>query len=273
MQPTRRGALEGARLVWHRWPGTMQVPTGTYRPLQAVVCVIALAACEWRAEPSAGRPKEQATSRRAAASDLPAGPAFDVSGTRGTAVFWVLGALNEYLGRRTFAGGGEDVETLFCNEDKFVPRFRNMLGRLVREQQLADDLSESTVQGWLVTFHSQALAVRIDQLYRDRRPTGMFANPGRHELVALYVSRDILVTERREHVVAYLAGAYQRFGQGDSIVLANAEHKARLIAEWLAQIGATNVRHETLRETVPNGNVVSFRASPAIRRALSQTDP
>ena len=244
-----------------------------YRPLQVVAFVGALAACGWRAAPSAGQPNGPATSREAAARELPTRPAFDVSGTRGTAVFWVLGALNEYLGRRTFASGGDEVETFFCNEQTFVPVFRDMLRRLVREQQLSNDLSESIVQDCLLSFRSHGLAARIDRLYRDRRSTGMFANPGRHEIVARYVSRDVLATEPREHVVAYLAGAYQRFGQGDSIVLANAEHKAQLIAEWLVQVGATNVRHETMRETVPNGNVVSFRASPALRRALSQTEP
>lgn len=251
-----------------------QERAGTYRCMQVTAMVIALAACEQRAARPESQPQGEVTSSQAAGtSERPAGPAFDVSGTRGTAVFWVLGALNEYLGRRTFAGGGEDVETFFCNEGEFVPRFRNMLRRVVREQQLADDLGESVVQDCLVSFRSRSLAARIDQLYRDRRPTGMFANPGRRELFAGYVSRDVLASERREHVVAYLAGAYQRFGQGDSIAFPNAEHKARLIAEWFVQVGATNVRHETMRGTIPNGNVVSFRASPALKRALTRTDP
>lgn len=201
-----------------------------------------------------------------------AGPTFDLSGHRGESVFWVLGTLNEYLGRGTSEGRGSWLEQFYCNESKFVPVFRAGLRRMLRDQELTDDVAESVEHGCLTTFSSDAVAGRIDRVYRNRRRTGghMRRADGRRwtEIIVLQISDAVFDGRSRDDRLAYLAGAYARFGDGSMFRFSNAEHKAALVARLLVQVGATDVRHETTRHTIPNGNTVSFRASPSLMRTL-----
>ena len=203
-----------------------------------------------------------------------AGPTFDLTHGRAEAVFWLLGTLNEYTGRGTVEGRGSHIEQFFCDESALLPAFRTVLARVLREQGLPDDVVESTRQDCLVSLHSEGVAGRINRLYVDRRRTGGHVRLVRPEpsgeIVALYVSDGMFDGVSDTERIAYLAGAYARYGRGSSYVLSNAEHKAALIARLLLDVGATDIQHRTSRDTIPNGNVVSFAASAQLLRALEQ---
>ena len=204
------------------------------------------------------------------------GPAaFALTGGRAATVYWVLGALGEYQGRQVVGDGGDAVELFYCNETRLLNRFRRVLARLAFEQGLDNDRRETALQDCLVTFHSTSIAWAVNSMYRDRRTTGFFDGPissGR-ERVALRISDQVFEGTGRDTLLAYLAGVYWRFGQGEVIAFANAEHKADLVASLLRQVGATDVRRDSRRDTIPHGNAVYFKAPAALMKALTSDEP
>lgn len=236
-----------------------------------VVAVAALVAW-WEHSPTPPQTPQADAPLTRPLHEMFAGPTFDMSDHRGAAVFWMLGTLDEYLGRRIVEGRGSHIATFYCNEATFVPVFRAGLRRLMREQGLADDVAETTEQECLRAFDSEAVGARINRAYQDRRRTGGRVNvPAGYrsqEVIALHVSDAMFEARSDADRTAYLAGAYARFGADSTFQFSNAEHKAAVIARLLMQVGATDVRHHTSRDTIPNGNTVTFRALPALMTAL-----
>jgi hypothetical protein len=197
--------------------------------------------------------------------------AFDLSGDKAEAVFWVLGFLNEYLGRRV-VDDSDVVEHLYCNEQDKAAHLRAMLRRLQREQQLPDDLREAVVQECLLYFHSPALARELNRMYASRKPSGAFyeSNGRLREEFSLEATQGLFARVGPEARLAYLAAAYYRYSKDDgTMVFANAAHKADLVADLLREAGATAVTRETVRG-LPNANIVRFTSSPALNAMLAR---
>jgi len=99
----------------------------------------------------------------------------------------------------------------------------------------------------------------------------MFVNG--NEVITLRATLDMFDGMGRDAMLAYLSGAYQRYGRGNTIGFANAEHKADLIARLLTEVGATDVRRLTARDSIPNGNWVQFHASSDLMAVLTRDEP
>jgi hypothetical protein len=210
-------------------------------------------------------------SRVAAAPAAAVPSALDLSGDKAEAVFWVLGFFDEYLGRGVL-DDSDVIERLYCNEQDKAARLRTMIRRLQREQQLADDLREAVVQECLLWFHSPTLARELNRMYASREPSGMFDTSGgrMREQITLKATRDLFARVGREARLAYLAGAYYRYGQDDGTMrFANAAHKADLIADLLREAGATAVMRETFKG-LPHTNIVRFTPSAALKAAFAR---
>ncbi len=202
----------------------------------------------------------------------PAGPPIlDVSNDRIRTIFWLLGLIDEYNGRQVASSTDDRVEGFYCDETELARLFRRVLSRLAREQGFRDDVSERVHQECLTEFQSLEMRVALDSFYVDRRTTGMFANE--NEIIALRATYDMFDGMGRDAKLAYLSGAYQRYGSGSAFVFANAEHKADLIARLLTDVGATDVRRATARDSIPNGNWVHFRASSELMAELEGDQP
>jgi hypothetical protein len=243
-----------------------------------VVCVLAIPLVS----PACGTDDAGASARTAvsspavppssrAAAPPPAVPsAFDLSGNKAEAVFWVLGFLDEYLGRGVL-DDSDLIERLYCNEKDKSARLRTMLRRLQREQQLPDDLREAVVQECLLWFHSLTLAGELNRMYANREPSGTFDTSGgrEREYVTLKATHDLFARVGADARLAYLAGAYYRYGVDDGTMgFANAAHKADLIADLLREAGATAVTRETVKG-LPNANIVRFTPSAALKAAFT----
>lgn len=204
-----------------------------------------------------------------ASAPLPQPPLLDVLGHRGVTVYWVLGFVDEYLGR-SIVDGHDLVIRLYCNEQDKAPTVRAMLHRLLREQRLPDDLDESAEQ-CLLAFRSPELARAIDSLYTRRQALGSFARMGaaRGEVVDLFVTADMFDLVGRDAKLAYLAGAFYRHQREGAFLFANAAHKADLVADLLRGMGAGRVERETLPGR-PNGNFVRFTPTPELTAWLGR---
>ena len=69
-------------------------------------------------------------------------------------------------------------------------------------------------------------------------------------------------------VLSVIRGAYARYGRANAIGLANAHHKAVVLATLLGDLGCADVRVESNSGFVPQTNVVHFSPTAEVRRML-----
>src|SRR4029453_14011252 len=132
-------------------------------------------------------------------------------------------------------------------------------------------------QECLVSFYSKAIAHRLNSCYRftvtDQRreqgPDGTYRRTAAASLergLFFRASAISALTERglsddvffRRRAVAYLAGAWARFGHDQKFVFSNARAKADLIAVLLLDLGCRNIIVESTVGLTPQGNAVHF---------------
>ena len=194
-------------------------------------------------------------------------PTLDLAGAKGETVYEVLGFLNEYSGRIVFEDN-DVVERFYANERDRAATFEALLRRLAEEQQISPAIRE--VDRESVTYlHSAHLRNALDALYEDRREGGFSERPeGMLPVLNFYVSASMFPADRRDLKLAYLSGAYARYGRGNAIGFANAHHKAIVLADLLRDLGCGDVRVESTVGYAPQTNVVYFSPSGEVRRFL-----
>lgn len=242
-----------------------------------LVCCIALAAC--RREPQG----IDARLRARAGTPAPSSDgscAFDLTAGRAETVFYVLGYLDEYLGRNIMEDD-DLVEGLFCNEREQAAAFRAILQRLAAEQGLDPTIREETRQECLVSFRSRPIAERLNSCYRYQLSSdslaqgadGTYRRLGRGALdLALFMKRGAASAAGsldRERALPYIAGAWARHGRGDALAFANSRDKATLIAQLLTRLGCRDVRLESNFGYIPQTNILRFTPTGEVRQWMS----
>ncbi len=190
----------------------------------------------------------------------------DLSGSKGETVFFVLGMLDEY-GGRDLRNETDIVERFYCNEHVNAFVFRAYLDRLAREQGLSSEVETRWYQDCLVSFHSKEMRDFVNQFYiyePGAEPADAYT---RGESASL--SWVQLGGRDRALQLAYLAGAYFRYGRNGGFRFANASAKRNLVAKLVEQIGCTDTRTSS-REGLPYQNEVLFTPTSEVRTAFEQ---
>jgi hypothetical protein len=189
----------------------------------------------------------------------------DLSGKKGQTVFFLLGMLDEYLGRR-FIEDGDKVEGFYCGEPDVADTFYRYLLRLSKEQKLDAKISKKIRQDCLPSFHSPVLAKFINSFYDYTLTNSGMAvtDDGPKMMASADLSADVFEGLDRDVKLAYLAGAYYRYGEGDSFRFANSSGKADLIRDLLTELGCPAER--SWREGIPYTHWVRFTPTDELRR-------
>jgi hypothetical protein len=215
----------------------------------AVACCVILTACE--------RLESQARG-------------LDIRDGRGVTVFFILGFLDEYLGRN-IVQGDDLVERFYCDEAAKVVVFRRQLERLAREQGLDTNIRQETLQRCLTMVRSSVLADALNALYRKRqaysiKERSMTDTAGRRRgLTTVWVDDQLFLGAERELKFAYVAGAYARYGAGDSLRLANSQHKVAVLVALLKELGCSNIRTDSIQGRIPQTMTIYFQPSEEMR--------
>ena len=186
-------------------------------------------------------------------------------GPRGVTVYKVLGFLNEYSGRLTL-DDDDVVERFYGNERPKAEIFGVLLRELAQQQGISTKvITKEAGQDAAVTFRSPVLARALNRLYLERQPGGFFDGPrGRIPLTRLFVSSAMFAGVERQMKLAYISGAYCRYGRANAIGFANAKHKASVLAGLLREVGCKDVQLTSITDRVPNTNIITFsRCGPA----------
>lgn len=199
----------------------------------------------------------------------------DLRNGHGVTVFFILGFLDEYLGRRVIEGD-DLVEGLYCNEASKADVLMRQLDRLAREQDLPVAVRRDTAQGCLTLVRSSVVADALNAMYRDRDTPPIEqswttdSSGRRRRLTTLRVDERLFRDVDRELKLAYVAGAYARFGSGGTLRLANSQHKVAVLAALLKELGCSGVHTESTRGFVPQANTIFFEPSTELRHWLDR---
>jgi hypothetical protein len=203
------------------------------------------------------------------------GRRLDLSNGRGVTVFFVLGFLDEYLGRH-IVEGDDLVEVLNCSEAAKVSVFRRQLERLANEQGLTTAIRQETVQECLTMLRSAVLADNLNALYRKREAPPVDqswttdASGRRRRLETVWVDEQVFLGVERDLKFAYVTGAYARHGAGDSLRFANSQHKVSLLVDLLKELGCSSIRTESTQGFIPQTNTIYFQPSAELRKWLDR---
>jgi hypothetical protein len=75
----------------------------------------------------------------------------------------------------------------------------------------------------------------------------------------------------RRRALAYLAGAWARYGRGNDFVFANAHDKATLVEGLLSDLGCSRISLESTYGTAPQANIVRFQPTDEVTEWLRKT--
>ena len=75
----------------------------------------------------------------------------------------------------------------------------------------------------------------------------------------------------RRRALAYLAGAWARYGRGNDFVFANAHDKASLVESLLSDLGCSRISLESTYGLAPQANIVHFQPTDEVTEWLRKT--
>src|SRR5262245_29648668 len=206
----------------------------------AVLSFLATAGCD-------GRDKNaQATSAPVLQPASVRSCQIDLSGDKSDDVFFAFGMLNEFGG-----GGvprGDLVEAFYCNESEAARVFGRVVAAVATEQSLQADLREERKQECLIFFYSKSVANLLNSCYRAypwqatsrgaRDAQQAFASSSKIGMFLRDRGGESIVSQRglsdevffRRRALAYIVGAWTRFGRANEIRFPNGREKADLVA-------------------------------------------
>jgi hypothetical protein len=211
----------------------------------------------------------------------------DLTGGKADTVFFVLGFLDEYLGR-FFVEDDDRIERFYCNEQDKAALFRRLIVKLAGEQGLDPTLRDETTQQCLISYHSRGIADRLNSCYQYqatndeaiRAADGTYRRTASASLGNYLFLRDGHGAGRgnglsdealhRRRALAYLAGAWTRYGSGDQFLFANSHEKATLIAQLLTGLGCHDVRFVEVTLGAPHTNWVRFEPTEEVKEWLAR---
>lgn len=206
-------------------------------------------------------------------------PTLDLQAGRDSlSAFFVLGFLDEYLGRR-IVEGSDLVERFSCSEAAAADTFEAALLTLAADQRLEPRLERTISQAGeacRIQFRSPALGAAIHSLYAYRFGSGI-QSPGEdgryHRTADLRVTAGMIRPYGREAQLAFLAGAFARRSRDGEFFLVNAEHKAELIGRFLSDLGCSDVWVRSTAGRIPRTTLVSFAATAEVTQWLEHYRP
>jgi hypothetical protein len=200
----------------------------------------------------------------------------DLDDGRGARLFFVLGMLDEYTGRHVVEDD-DRVEGFYCNETAKVPAFLHQLEQLAREQQLSASIRRETVEGCFTVVRSAPIAAALNSLYQTRdapriEQSWTIDESGRRRRnERLWAGPELFRGVPRALKLAYVAGAYNRYGKGNwRMKFANSQQKVALLVALLNEFGCSNVRTESTQGFIPQSNTIRFDECPDVRQAIER---
>jgi hypothetical protein len=193
----------------------------------------------------------------------------DWSGNKTGNIFFLLGMLDDYGGRR-WTEGDDLVERFYCSEQLEAYVFAAYLRRVAEQQGLDSSVVIVRNEGCLAGIRSDQLTRFIDSFHEFTAGGGTTTIDGERRRIGRGVLRsDLFSGHGRDARLAYLAGAYFRYGVEGRYKFANSAKKMTLIAALLTEVGCEGVETRS-RWGLPANNEVFFETTEELAAAFAR---
>lgn len=202
-------------------------------------------------------------------------------------IYTVLGLLNEYRHRK-IARRKNEIECFYEGEKTAADLFEVCLRRLAFEYDLQTEIRREQKDTGHIYFYSEELNDLICWFYVKNgltdlvsgEPTEYVNEEGYLQYAHGKIGANIfpatghpwrLTAEERAPRLAFLAGAYIRYGKENQFRFGNSFHKARLLEDLLVLLGSPWVRFTRNMRGVPYLHEIEFEMTEEIQNFLEQT--
>jgi hypothetical protein len=192
----------------------------------------------------------------------------DWSGTKTETLFFLLGMLDAYPPRR-YVEGTDLVESFYCNEQLEAFVFLAYLDRLAREQGI-EQRAHARLVGCHLRIESEPLRQLINSFHLCQQLSGSGRAGGTSRIYySLTLLPEVFDGRGQGAKLAFLAGAYFRYGRDGEYWQLPSGRDPERIARMLRDVGATDIRVETkLDDLAKHG--IRFTPSTSLKRAFDQ---
>ena len=149
--------------------------------------------------------------------------------------YFLLGMLEEYISR-TIYKDSDCIEGFYWGEKLHAYVIVAYLSRLMKEMDISNDIEIRRRQDLLVILHSKSMSEYLNSFFDDHPEDWKGFYRTNKDYRAVYLPYSIFDNVNRSAKLAYLAGAYYRFGRDNRISLANGKKKADLISRLLENV-------------------------------------
>lgn len=185
-----------------------------------------------------------------------------------TATFFLLGMLDEYLGRLFYEEYPDRVE--YFRSKRKAKVFTGLLSEHAKLSgtDQAFELRKSRQGGLEVVSQGYAKMLNSYYSFESGEPNWTGAYPGERTASASLKLSAFQGADRSTEL-AFLAGAYCRYGSDHRYRFANSNGRVNLIVELLERVGCKNVRLETI-EAIPYMNTIEFEPTAELDEWLQR---
>jgi hypothetical protein len=172
----------------------------------------------------------------------------------------ILGMLDEYIGRQIEFASDDIIESFYStlNDNESAKHFRILIEDYEKELATSFHIRIQANN----RFYSRSFCSIINCLYVSE------SNPSYQTLDKKYI---LNLSDDLKY--AYLKGAYQRFGGGNEISIANGINKLKTIAMVMESLGVKNIKlYSSGPNTLPTDYILTFDSSPILRSQLGFRD-
>jgi hypothetical protein len=176
----------------------------------------------------------------------------------------ILGMLDEYISRYDYYTGeprDSIVEHFYPNEQELAKHFFDLIKNYENETTTNFSIRQEVDAEGHTFFYSKTFSAFINSLYKLNSK----------KLATL--DRDLILGLNRKLKLAYLNGAYLRFGNGNEISIANGINKIKTIAIVMESLKIKNIKlYNSGPGSVPMDYVLTFDSSLNLRKILKIKD-
>ena len=201
-------------------------------------------------------------------------------------IYTVLGLLDEYANRQ-IARRKTEVERFYESQRAAADLFEICLRRLADEHNLQTEIRREEKDTGHIYFFSEEINDLICSYYVKNGLTDSgskkipkyvddkgylhYANGGIGESIFPATKHPWRLTaEERRPRIAFLIGAYKRYGEENRFRFGNTYHKARLVEELLIILGCPRLRFTRDMGGVPHLHEIEFEMTEELREILTQ---
>lgn len=177
--------------------------------------------------------------------------------------YFLLGTLNDYMGRQKFKNQKPSIDFYFPYEKKFGAYMDSLISEQFKDVKLEVDSQGFTslysptlskeIEKYYIYYPSGAMTIVHDTIYQGKLKYEIFEND----------------FER----ISFIIGAYVRFGlQNDTVYhisIANSLSKITLCQDLLLKFKCNDVKYEIV-EGIPYGHELYFRPTETIEQYLKE---